>query len=184
MRLFSSLGWVPSSNIVVTASRIPLRPMRPVRWQMRGMRRVCLSNIRRQFVGEPALVGRCENRANEFIQSSHAHTLQREPNWHETNLLYLVSFGCFTVWCRSVVSALIAQARKIMKASMQKWLCEALSLHCMFRVMLKPSLRRDNVSKRASESRVILYPPPVEGLWNNGNGNEGNGFPPDSSEMS
>ena len=57
-----------------------------------------------------------------------------------------------------------------MKASMQKWLCEALSLHCMFRVMLKPSLRRDNVSKRASDSRVILYPPPVEGHRNNGNG--------------
>ena len=45
-----------------------------------------------------------------------------------------------------------------MKASMQKCLCEALFLHCMFRVMLKPSLRRDYVSKRASDSRIILYP--------------------------
>ena len=67
-----------------------------------------------------------------------------------------------------------------MEAIMQK----ALSLHCMFRVMLKPSLRRDNVSKRASDSRVILYPRTVEGHRNNGIGNEGNGFLPEASGMS
>ena len=71
-----------------------------------------------------------------------------------------------------------------MKTSMQKWLCQTLFLHCMLRVMLEPSLRRDNVSKRASESRVILYPRPVEGHRNNGTGNEGNGFLPEASATS
>ena len=71
-----------------------------------------------------------------------------------------------------------------MKTSMQKWLCQTLFLHGMFRVMLEPSLRRDNVSKRASDSRVILYPRIVEGHRNNGTGNEGNGFLPEASGMS